>query len=390
MSQTCNPQHIVARLASAAACIASVLGGVTRAAERSPLERTFFSSPVRITEGFAKAGEAYASPDGRQICYQAVPQGYPFYQIYVQPFDPAAPRALAPRRISPGRGRTTCSWFSPDGSRLLFASSHLDPQLDATETAAREQAAEDARTGRRRRYQWDFDPAMDIFSANLSDVEPTLRRLTDTPGYDAECSSSPNGDEVLFVSDRDGDPDIYLMDADGGNVRQLTNQPGYDGGPFFSPDGAWIAYRTDRLEKDLLQIHVMKADGSCDTAITSGQGVRWAPFWHPTRPWLIWTGADHSDPTQRPNYDLWIARYETSGDSFRIGLPVRITDHPGADVLPAFSPDGGLLLWTAGRDGDAGGRGPTSHVWVATLDLAAIDDALDAPSGKAQENDHAR
>lgn len=390
MSQTCNPRHIVARLASAAACIASVLGGAIQAADRSPLEQTFFSPPVRITEGFAKAGEAYVSPDGRHICYQAVPQGYPFYQIYVQPFDRSAPRAMPPRRISPGRGRTTCSWFSPDGSRLLFASSHLDPQLDATETAAREQAAEDSRTGRRRRYQWDFDPAMDIFSTSLSYGEPTLRRLTSTPGYDAECSYSPKGDEILFVSDRDGDPDIYLMDSDGGNVRQLTNQPGYDGGPFFSPDGAWIAYRTDRLEKDLLQIHVMKADGSCDTAITSGQGVRWAPFWHPTRPWLIWTGADHSDPTQRPNYDLWIARYETSGDSFRVGSPVRITDHPGADVLPAFSPDGGLLLWTAGRDGDAGGRGSTSHVWVATLDLAAIDAALDAPSDTAQENDHAR
>ena len=77
------------------------------------------------------------------------------------------------------------------------------------------------------------------------------------------------------------------MDADGSNVRQLTDEPGYDGGPFFSPDGEWIAYRTDRLEKDLLQIHVMRADGSGDVAITAGQGVRWAPFWHPTRPWLI-------------------------------------------------------------------------------------------------------
>lgn len=357
----------------------AMLAGSGRAAE-SLLEHQFFAAPVRLTEGFPKAGEGYFSPDGRQICFQAFPEGYPFYQIYVQAFDPRSPRPTTPRRISPGRGRTTCSWFSPDGSRLLFASSHLDPDLTATEQAARDQAAEDARTGRRRRYQWDFDPHMEIFAVGSStDGTAVLDRLTNSPGYDAECSYSPDGREVLFVSDRDGDPDIFLMNADGTNVRQLTNEPGYDGGPFFSPDGRWIAYRTDRIEKDQLQIHVMKADGSDDVAITSGAGVRWAPFWHPTRPWLIWTGADHSDPTQRPNYDLWIARYDVANGRFRCGAPLRLTDHPGADVLPSFSPDGTLLMWTASRDGDGGGRHATSQLWLAKLDLAAIDTALVAP-----------
>jgi TolB protein len=256
---------------------------------------------------------------------------------------------------------------------LLHSRRHLDPDLEATETAARAQAAEDARTGRRRRYQWDFDPAMDLFTAALDGSD--LVRLTDTAGYDAECSYSPDGSSILFVSDRGGAADIYRMDADGENLRQLTDSPGYDGGPFFSPDGRWIAYRTDRVEKDLLQIHVMRADGSCDRAITQGKAVHWAPFWHPTRPWLIWTGADHSDPTARPNYDLWITRYDTADGRFRSGEPLRLTDHPGADVLPSFSPDGRLLLWTASRD-DSGGRTPTSQLWVATLDLDAIDAAL--------------
>ena len=127
----------------------------------------------------------------------------------------------------------------------------------------------------------------------------------------------------------------------------------------------------------------MKADGSDDVAITSGAGVRWAPFWHPTRPWLIWTGADHSDPTQRPNYDLWIARYETADGTFRCGPPLRLTDHPGADVLPSFSPDGTLLMWTASRDGDGGGRRATSQLWVATLDLDVIEAALAKPTAEA-------
>ena len=347
-------------------------------ASRSAIERRFLGEPVRITDGMTKAGEGYFSADARRICYQAVPPGHPFYRIYIQDFDATAPRPAPPRQVSPGPGRTTCSWFSPAGARLLFASSHLDPEVGATEAAARAQAEDDARSGRRRRYQWDFDPWMDIFSSRLDGSD--LVQLTATKGYDAECSFSPDGRQVLFVSDRDGDPDIYVMDADGANVQQLTDVPGYDGGPFFSPDGAWIAYRTDRLEKDMLQIHVMKADGTGDLAVTAGQGVRWAPYWHPTKPWLIWTGADHSDPTKRPNYDLWIAGYDTADGTFRVGEPLRITDHEGADVLPAFSPDGTLLMWTASRGEQAGGRGPTSQLWVSRLDLDEMGDALDASS----------
>jgi Tol biopolymer transport system component len=369
------------------ACVFAVLamasGGATEPAgaaepELSPAERRFLDQLAQVTAGMPKAGEGYFAPDARRICYQAVPDGYPFYQIFVQDFSVAAPRPATPRRVSTGRGRTTCSWFSPDGTRLLFASSHLDPDLAATEAAARAQAEEDARSGRRRRYQWDFDPSMDLFTTNLEGGD--LVRLTSEKGYDAECSFSPDGRRILFVSDRDGDPDIYAMDADGRNVTQLTNEPGYDGGPFFSPDGRWIAYRTDRLEKDMLQIHVMRADGTADVALTSGKGVHWAPYWHPTKPWLIWTGADHSDPAARPNYDLWIAAWDAAGGTFRSGAPLRLTDHPGADVLPAFSPDGTLLMWTAGRGGDAGGRSATSQLWVCRLGIDAIDRELAPPA----------
>jgi Tol biopolymer transport system component len=368
MARSCN-HRLVPALIAAAACAAA-------AAEES-IEGRFLSPPVQVTAGMPKAGEGYFAPDGRTICYQAVPADYPFYQIFVQDFAAAAPRPATPRRVSTGQGRTTCSWFAPDGKRLLFASSHLDPDLAATERTAREQAAEDARTGRRRRYQWDFDPQMDIFTSALDGSD--LRRVAAVPGYDAECSFSPDGTRILFVSDRDGDPDIYVMNADGGDVRQLTNAPGYDGGPFFSPDGRWIAYRTDREEKDLLQIHVMRADGSGDVAVTQGRGVHWAPFWHPTKPWLIWTGADHSDPTRRPNYDLWIARYDGCCAGFRSGAALRLTDHEGADVLPAFSPDGTLLMWTASRDGEPGGRAASSQLWVSRLALEPLAAALAAP-----------
>ncbi len=340
----------------------------------SDYENRFLSEPVRITSGLKKAGEGYFASDMSRICYQGIPNDKPFYQIFIQPFLSSAPRISEPIRVSTGRGRTTCAWFTPDGKKLLFASSHLDPAVKETESKAMAQLKEDARTGRRRRYQWDFDPHMDLFIADLEQPTP-LTQLTNTPGYDAECSFSPDGKKLLFVSDRDGDPDIYVANADGSQVKQLTDQAGYDGGPFFSPDGQWIAYRTDREEKDLLQIHVMRADGTGDIALTKGRSVHWAPYWHPTKPWLIWTGADHSDPTARPNYDLWVVQFEADKNFKKSSDLVRITDHPGADVLPVFSPDGTSLMWTASRDGEAGTK-PTSQLYVSTLKTEGIEAAI--------------
>lgn len=319
----------------------------------SPLEAKYLGAPRQVTQGFVRAGEGYFSPDGATIVYQAVPADYPFYQIFTQPLAGGAPR-----RVSTGRGRTTCSYFSPDGQRLLFASSHLDPALGATEEAERRQQAADRAAGRRRRYEWSFDPATEIFAVPVAGGE--LTRLTNSPGYDAEGAYTPDGRQIVFCSDRDGDPDLYVMDADGANVRQLTNAPGYDGGPFTSPDGQWVCFRSDRAREGYLQIFVIRLDGTSETQLTQGQVVNWAPYWHPSEPWLIWTGADHSNPMARPNYDLWLMHFDREADRILPGPITRITDHPTADVLPVFAPDGRHLMWTSNRGADG-----SSQLWYA-------------------------
>jgi len=328
----------------------------------SPLESKYFKNLHQITtaEQFSKAGEGYFSPDGMQIIYQAVPHDYLFYQIYRQPLNGGEPI-----RISPGRGRTTCSFFTDNGRGVLFASSHLDPQLDATEAAAKKQAEDDAKSGTRRRYQWDFDPQMDIFAGDLDGKG--LKQLTTEKGYDAEGAPSPDGKLIAFCSDRDGDPDIYVMNADGSNVRQLTNVPGYDGGPFISPDGKWVIYRSDRKKEGFLQIHVIGIDGQNDTALTDNVGVNWAPYWHPTLPYIIWTGADHADPKARPNYDLWLMKYETKAGKILPGPITRLTDNAAADVLPVFSPNGKKLMWTSNRTPDR-----QSQLFIADLELPEV------------------
>jgi TolB protein len=334
----------------------SVLGA-TRASWAESIESAHLSNLRQVTSGFVKAGEGYFSPDGRTIIYQAVPQGYPFYQIYKQPLAGGEPQL-----ISTGRGRTTCAYFSPDNRHLIFASSHLDPGLSRTEELERKQQAEDAASGRRRRYQWDFDPYTDIFECDLDGKN--LRPLTREYGYDAEGAYSPDGKLIAFCSDRDGDPDLYVMNADGSGVRQLTNEPGYDGGPFISPDGKWVVYRTDRKKAEMLQIHAIGIDGKNDVALTDNVGVNWAPYWHPTKPYIIWTGADHSDPNARPNYDLWLMKYEVKDGKIAPGPITRITDHPSADVLPVFSPDGKQLMWTSNRTADR-----SSQLWIADFKL---------------------
>ncbi len=323
------------------------------------VEPRYLSNVRQVTSDFVKAGEGYFSPDQKSIIFQAVTRDYPFYQIFSQPLS-----GDKAKRVSTGRGRTTCSYFSRDGKSILFASSHLDPQMSQTEANERKQQAEDAASGRRRRYEWVFDPNTDIFTADLEGNN--LHRLTTEMGYDAEGAYSADGKLIAFCSTRDGDPDLYVMNADGSGVRQLTNAPGYDGGPFISPNGRFVVFRSDREKTDHLQIFVIGMDGKHESQLTTDLNkVNWAPYWHPSKPYLIWTGADHSIPDQRPNYDLWLMKYaEQDGKIVPAGPIERVTDHGGADVLPVFSPDGTKLMWTASRSADR-----SSQLWIADFKL---------------------
>lgn len=331
---------ITSALILGAALAAQPGGGGQRplsAEEVAERESKHLTNIRQVTFGFFRAGEGYFSPDGKSIAFQAVPNlpesiflepapNQYEYQIYTAELAPGA----KPKRVSTGEGACTCAFFSPDGRSLIFGSTHLSPTPSAPRSAAY------GRSGSR--YRWSFPEGMDIFRVVLDGGAPT--RLTEAEGYDAEGSYSPDGKQIVFTSFRDGDAEIYVMDADGKNPRRITHAKGYDGGPFFSPDGKRIIYRSDRAENDLLQLYVNNVEGTDERALTSNDAVNWGPFWHPDSTHVVYSTSRHG----HANYEVYLLNVDT-------GVEERLTYHDGFDGLPVFSPDGKKMMWTSNGRG---------------------------------------
>ena len=295
--------------------------------------------------------EAYFSPDGKQLIFQSTRDGHGCDQIYTM--DVAGGNV---RMISTGDGRTTCSYFFPNGRRVLYSSTHLG----AKECPPRPDFSKG--------YVWAVYPTFDIFTARPDGTE--LKQLTNTPGYDAETTIRKDG-KLVFTSMRDGDLDIYTMDADGKHVRRLTNELGYDGGPFWSYDGKQIVYRAyhPQTEKDksdylgllkqnlirptTLEIWVMDADGSHKRQVTHNGKANFGPYFFPDGKRIIF--ASNMDDPKGRNFDLYKINVDGSGLE-------RITYNDTFDGFPMFSPDGRKLVFASNRNGK--NRGDT-NVFIA-------------------------
>ena len=235
------------------ASFALVLAADPVAGDWKSQEDVYLKNIKPLTTSFVRAGEGYFSPDGKQIIYQAEEKdtGNPFYQIFVQDIVTGHFR-----KISPGLGRTTCAYFHPTMKRVIFASSHEDPDVKKHHEDEYKQRIEDAKNGVRRRYSWDFDKYMKIYESNPDGTD--LKCLTpNAKAYTAEGSFSVDGKKIVYSSGNSGNVQLYTMNADGTGVVQLTTKLNcYNGGPFFSPDGTKVIFRSDRKEKDRLQLFV--------------------------------------------------------------------------------------------------------------------------------------
>ena len=328
-------------------------------------EHQFIENPRQLILAGKRSGEGYFSKDGTKLVFQAEREASnPFFQIYSLDLTNGD---MA--RVSPGTGKTTCSFYHPDGNKILFASTHHDPQALEKQKAELEMRA----TGKERRYSWDYDETMDIFSVLSEGSNPV--QLTKSEGYDAEGSYSPDGQWIAFCSVRHAFPidqlspehqkryeidpsyfgEIYLMRSDGSQVRRLTNHEGYDGGPFFSPDGKRIVWRRFDQEGVNADIMTMNLDGRDTRQITKDFGMAWAPYYHPSNEYIIFT----SNREGFSNFELYIV------DRLGYREPVQVSFTDGFDGLPVFSPDGTKIVWTSNRYAAEPGSKDKGHLFIA-------------------------
>jgi Tol biopolymer transport system component len=214
--------------------------------------------------------------------------GFSYYDIY---------RTFKPcdfRRLTTEPGRDVSPTWSPDGKLIAFVSDRRGDfgvyrmnAADGTDVRRLASGFDLANT----RPDWSRDGGAIAFAARQANnvdilvMDPDGRglngatpdRLTTNPGDDVQPSWSPNRQRVAFVSDRDGDREIYVIDSNGSNERRLTTYAGRDERPAWSPDGTKIAFV--RAPGGIDQLYVMNADGTSAMQIGTGSGSD--PAWSP-------------------------------------------------------------------------------------------------------------
>ena len=139
-----------------------------------------------------------------------------------------------------------------------------------------------------------------IERSNLSQLRPVS---ADT-GQQIDPAFSPDGSRIAFVSNRDGNAEVYAMDADGTNVTRLTNDPQLDGHPVFAPDGQAILFQSQRAGGKL-QIFSMNADGTGVKQLTQ-DSVSLAPAISPDCRTIAYVSL------RNKNYDIWLMNRDGS------------------------------------------------------------------------------
>jgi len=293
--------------------------------------------------------EAYFSFDDKQLVFQANNSkwGTSCDQIFLYDLaNPLGPDDKA-TMLSTGNGRTTCSYFMPGNQSIIYASTH---EKNASCPHEPERRADG-------KYVWPIYDSFDIYLTDLKGGEH--KKLTDTPGYDAEPTVSPKGDKIVFTSIRTGDLELYTMNIDGSGVKQITNGLGYDGGAFFSPDGSKLIFRSSRptteeeinqykslLKEGLVQptemeLYVCDADGSNLKKITDLGNANWAPFFHPSGNKIIFS-SNHRSKRGFP-FNLYMINVDGTGLE-------QITFDSTFDSFPMFSFDGSKLVFASNRN----------------------------------------
>jgi WD40-like Beta Propeller Repeat len=225
--------------------------------------RLTFSQNLPPAERYSSSQPTWFA-DKSRILFRASGGPYRYSAVFAKEPNPEAPIQLVmhipPTDSAPG----TSLWYpslSPDMTRLLVVRQYTAPG-----TLPEDRAIEVANGTGKESWAAEFTgPLQQLFNGVVADPQ---RR------YDSAGAWSPDGTQIAFESNLDGDMDVYVMNADGTNVRQITgvepDNDAHDEGPAWSPDGRQMTFTSgpDNLHGD---IHVMNADGSNVRRLTDNQ-----------------------------------------------------------------------------------------------------------------------
>jgi TolB protein len=310
-------------------------------------DETHFKNVQQLTFGGDNA-EAYWSFDGKYLVFQRtnVKEGLNCDQIFIGKV-PKPGEPFTYKLVSTGKGRTTCPFFTRDGKHIIYASTHLGNE-------ACPPTPDRAKYGNK--YIWPLYDSYDIFMADLDGK--IVKQLTHAKGYDAEATLSPDGEQMLYTSDKDGDIDLYIMNLKTGEEKRVTNMLGYDGGAWFSPDGKKLIWRASRPKteaeikeyKDLLaeglvaptnmEVWVANADGSNAHQVTSYGQANWAPAFMPDSKRIIFA----SNHEYKRGFPFNLYTINEDGTDLQ-----KISRDKGFDAFPMFSPNGKRIVFCSNR-----------------------------------------
>ena len=197
-------------------------------------------------------------------------------------------------------------------------------------------------------FESDRDGDVEIFVMNADGTE--VRQLTDNDHIDWGASWSPDSDRIAFTSDRDGDNEIFVMDADGGKVRQLTDNNVIDWNWSWSPDGDRISF-SRRGESEIsfgadraFEIFVMNADGGNVRQLTDNDHIDWGASWSPDGDRLAFTSDRDGNAQIADNFEIFVMN--TDGTEIR-----QLTNNDHQDHFGSWSPDGDRIAFQSDRYG---------------------------------------
>jgi TolB protein len=290
----------------------------------------------QLTHGGQNA-ESYWSPDGKRLIFQSTRDGNKCDQEYIMNAD-----GSDVHMVSTGKGVTTCGYFLGDNKHIIYASTHeagpsCPPPADRT-----------------RGYVWAVYPGFDIYLA--TDTGKIEKKLTDTPGYDAEGTVNWKTKKIIYTSLASGDLELWTMKEDGTGKKRITNTEGYDGGAVFSRDGSkmvWRAYRPDTqakvdayrgLLKDNLttpmkmELFVADGDGSNAKAITNFGCASFAPTFTPDGKKILFSSNKHKCDSRE--FELYMVNPDGTGLE-------QVTTFGGFTSFAEFAPDGKKIVFAS-------------------------------------------